>query len=265
MYKLVVMDVDDTIVMSGKKISSKVKEAVKKVQQKGIKVTLASGRMYQTMRSVAQELEIKLPLISCNGAMVRDEEKIFSCALLDKKAAKDILYFFERKNKVLQMYTSEGLFTKKKCERTWRLEQGEGLPCRVIEEEAYASFYQNDLLKFLIRLESDEVQQYIDELQEFFGSRISAALSHNFYIEITRQGINKGSALALLAGQLGIDRGAVLAIGDSPNDKKMIEWAGLGIAMGNASVEVKLIADKVTLPIEEDGVAEALYKYILSS
>lgn len=98
MYKLVVMDVDDTIVMLDKKVTSVVKEAIKKAQEKGIKVTLASGRMHQAMQSVAKELEIKLPLISCNGALVRDDKNVISCDLLDKEVAKDVMSFLMKRN-----------------------------------------------------------------------------------------------------------------------------------------------------------------------
>lgn len=137
------------------------------------------------------------------------------------------------------------------------------MPCNIIDESAYYLFHQEDLLKFLIRLDPSEVEQYRKELQENFGNRISAALSHNVYMEITDKGVNKGRAVSMLAARLGIDRSEVMAIGDSPNDKKMLEWAGMGIAMGNASQEVKLVADNVTLPIEKDGVAKALYEYVL--
>lgn len=263
MYKLIVLDVDDTIVTLEKNVSPATIGAIKKVQDKGVAATLASGRMHQAMLSTAEKLNIKLPLISCNGALIRDDSNVISCDMLDKNVAKDVISFFNDKNKVLQLYTKEGVYTKEKCERTWRLEQSEGVPCNIIDPKAYDAFYQNDLLKLLIRLEAEEIFDYREEVDSAFGDRLSAAISHNVYFEITDKGVNKGRAVEALAKKLGFARDEVVAIGDSHNDQKMLEWAGLGIAMGNASEEVKLAADKITLPIEEDGVAAALYEYIL--
>lgn len=263
MYKLVVLDVDDTIVTMEKSISAATIEAIKKAQSRGVQVTLASGRMHQAMLSTAKKLDIKLPLISCNGAMIRAEEQVLSCDMLDKNIAKEVIEFFENKNKVLQLYTKEGVYSKEKCERTWMLEQGEGVPCNVIEPAVYNDFYQNDLLKLLIRLKKDEVSFYRENVEAAFGSKVSAAVSHNVYFEITNKGVNKGKAVAWLAQKLGFERDEVVAIGDSHNDQKMLEWAGLGIAMGNASTEAKEAADKITLPIDQDGVAAALYEYVL--
>lgn len=262
MFKLVVLDVDDTIVNAQNNLSVANKKAIIKAQEKGIYVTLASGRMYQTMERLAQELEIKLPLICCNGALVKNQETVLMHESVDNDIAKKVIEFFNKREKTLQLYTEQGLFTKEKCPRTWRLEEGEGLPCNVIDVNSYNEFYK-DLLKLLIRLEPEEVTDYRKDLQEHFGDKISAALSHKVYIEITNKGINKGKAVAALAEKLGIEQQKVMTIGDSPNDMSMLSWAGLGVAMGNASAEVQAVANANTLSIENDGVAKALEKYIL--
>ena len=263
MYKLVALDIDDTIINAKNNISEKTKQAILKAQAKGVKVTLASGRMYQSMKNLAGELEIKMPLISCNGAMIRSEEKLIECQLLNKDIAKKAMEYFTGKNKVLQIYKPDGLYTKEKCERTWRLEQAEGLPCNIIDAKAYDGFYKEDILKLLIRLEPDEVDFFRSDIKKNFNGVLSYALSHRVYIEMTHLGINKGKALSQLAQMYGIKQSEVLAIGDSPNDKKMLEWAGLGIAMGNAMDEVKKVADITTSSIEDDGVAKALEEYVL--
>ena len=76
--------------------------------------------------------------------------------------------------------------------------------------------------------------------------------------------VNKGQALAFLAGMLGVDQQEVMAIGDSMNDLDMIEYAGIGVAMGNANAKVRAAADFVTLGNAEDGVAAAVEKYVLA-
>lgn len=262
MFKLVVLDVDDTIVNSKKELSIASKECIVAAQKKGIYVTLASGRMYQTMQSTAKNLSITIPLISCNGALIRNEERILNCENVDENIAKKVMTFFSERNKVLQLYTKQGLFTKEKCPCTWSLEEQEGLPCSLLDEKTYDAF-NKDLLKLLIRLYPSEVCTYRKELKDSFGDKISAALSHNVYIEITNKEVNKGRAVAWLAKYLGVEQKNVLAIGDSPNDTSMLRWAGLGIAMGNASDEVKSVADEITLSVDDDGVAKVLEKYVL--
>ena len=262
MYKLVVLDIDDTIVNSKYKISEKTKKAILAAKNKGIKVTLASGRIHQAMKNVAQELDITLPLISCNGALIKNNTEIINKSELNQNAAQNIIDFFNKRSRTLQLYTSDGLFTKEKCERTWRLEQHEGVPCNIIDSIEYDNFNAS-LLKALIRLEPDEVEQYRYEVSKHLGNEIDSALSHKVYLEMTQKGVTKGRAVSILADYLSIEQKNVMTIGDSPNDKSMLKWAGLGIAMGNASDEVKNAADQVTLSIEDDGVAHAFEKYIL--
>jgi Cof subfamily protein (haloacid dehalogenase superfamily) len=263
LYKLVVLDVDDTIVTKTNKLSKATVRAVAAVKERGIGVTLASGRMYQTMRRLAGALEIKMPLISCNGALVRDDKKILFCRALPPKAAQAALDFFNAQGLVLQLYGRDGLYTKRKCAATWRLEQKEGLCCRVVADECYDNFCRG-LLKMLLRVAPDEAAAHQKAVAEHFAGRLNAAVSHGVCLEITGRGATKGKALAALAERYGIRREDVLAIGDSPNDRAMLEWAGLGVAMGNAAADVLAAADEVTLPIGEDGAAYALEKYILN-
>jgi len=262
LFKLVVLDVDDTLVNIQKDLSDMNRQAIIKAQEKGVLVTLASGRMHQTMERLAGQLQITQPLISCNGALVKDDKIVLARETVDNEIAKEVIEFFNSRKKTLQLYTEQGLFTKEKCVRTWRLEEAEGLPCSIIDTASYNVFYK-DLLKLLIRLEPEEVERYRKELAQHFGDKIIAALSHRVYIEITNKGINKGKAVAILAKHLGIAQSEVMTIGDSPNDMSMLEWAGLGVAMGNASQEVKAVANTTTLAIEEDGVARALEEYVL--
>jgi Cof subfamily protein (haloacid dehalogenase superfamily) len=262
LYKLVVLDVDDTIVTQQNAISAATKDAVLSVRDIGVPVTLASGRMYETMRRLAGELRIDLPLICCNGALIKDEETTVCRETLTNTAAEAVLDFFRQKGKTLQLYREEGLYSKKKCERTWQMEEKAGLSCRIIDEQSYNSF-NRDLLKMLVRLDPVSVREYQQELAEKFSGVVTAAISHSVYLEITNYGVDKAKALIKLAGLLGVRREEVLAVGDSPNDQNMLCWAGLGVAMGNASAEVKRQADVVAPSVWEDGVAHVLTKYVL--
>ena len=262
MFKLIVLDVDDTIITSKNKLSPVTKQAISKAQRQGVKFVLASGRMHQAMKSLAAELAIDLPLVSCNGALIKDAQRTLSRTVVDSVVAKEVIDYFQARQRVLQLYREEGVYSLEKCEYTWRLEESEGVSCTIVDEQSYSACHDN-LLKLLIRLQPQEVAEYRERVKNHFSGRLSSALSHNVYLEMTGHNVNKGQALAFLAGQLGLASHEIMAIGDSPNDKKMLQWAGMGIAMGNASPEVKAVADKVTLSVDEDGVAAVLEEYII--
>ena len=118
--------------------------------------------------------------------------------------------------------------------------------------------------KMLSLGEPDEIQQIQKIVNGSFGDKVFATTSKATFLELTHPSVNKGHALAVLAAKLNIKREEVMAIGDSNNDYPMIEYAGFGVAMGNASERVKNIAQAVTAHNNAHGVAEAIEKYVLS-
>lgn len=118
--------------------------------------------------------------------------------------------------------------------------------------------------KILLMGEESALDQLAPVLRQCYGEKVHITKSKPCFLEITDSSVNKGVALAALAEHFGIDRSEVMAIGDSFNDLEMINYAGLGVAMGNARPEIKEQADIVTATNEEDGVAEAIERYVLS-
>jgi hydroxymethylpyrimidine pyrophosphatase-like HAD family hydrolase len=120
-------------------------------------------------------------------------------------------------------------------------------------------------LKGLIVHPADEAGALIAELQSSLNGNLSVIRSHDVLIEITAPHVSKGYALAILADYYGIPQSEVMAIGDHDNDIEMIAWAGLGVAMGNASAGAKAVADVVAPLLSEEGAAWAIEKFILKS
>jgi hydroxymethylpyrimidine pyrophosphatase-like HAD family hydrolase len=102
-------------------------------------------------------------------------------------------------------------------------------------------------------------------VKTFVGPRANVVQSHAMFVEINPLGADKGSALKLLTTDLGIAREHVMAIGDQGNDATMVEWAGLGVAMGNANAITKAVADWIAPAIDDDGAAVAIEKFILAT
>jgi len=123
-------------------------------------------------------------------------------------------------------------------------------------------FVKKDPTKLLIIDNPDKVLKMREEYNSLFGELLQITISKPNYLEFTHKDATKGKALEYLAKAFEIDRSEVIAIGDSYNDISMIEYAGLGVVMGNACEEVKRRADYITRTNNEDGVAEVIYKFI---
>lgn len=114
--------------------------------------------------------------------------------------------------------------------------------------------------KFLISAPPEYLKMQFADFKLPFGDRLSIYTSAPFYIEVVSNGIDKGKALAGIAERLGIQREEIIAFGDEMNDLTMLQYAGHGVAMGNAVKPIKLIANEITASNDEDGIAKSLYK-----
>jgi len=134
----------------------------------------------------------------------------------------------------------------------------------VIVNDLIETLQYKEPIKILAIIKDDiQVEGMEQVLKNTYGSSLNITRSKPYFLEIMNCKANKAIALQVIAQHYNIDRSEVLAIGDSYNDLEMIQWAGIGVAMGNARKQVKEVADFVTLTNEEEGVAEALYKYVL--
>ena len=136
-----------------------------------------------------------------------------------------------------------------------------GLPRRLVPDVTVA--LPHDPVKFLIVGEPDELDAIQPDLAARFAERLDVVRSHSLFLEGVPLGASKGNALARLAVLFDVPRTQVIAVGDSQNDVSMIEWAGLGVAMGQAPQAVKQAADWVAPTVEEDGVAEVFRRFVL--
>jgi hypothetical protein len=118
-------------------------------------------------------------------------------------------------------------------------------------------------LKFLVFVEPHQAQQVETELRQRFGGLMEVTRSHALIVEGNPLGVSKGDALQRLAAYLDVPQAQVMTVGDQDNDAAMIEWAGLGVAMGNGSPAVKAVADWVAPPLAEDGAAVAIERFVL--
>ncbi len=262
--KLLAVDLDDTLLNEECVVSEANKKAIREAVARGVIVTIATGRMYESAQKIAKEIGIDVPLISYNGALVQTavSEEVLMKRCLDEDAARAVLDLFREKGWYIQLYRDDTLYVDKATDDTRAYEARVETTAVEIGE----AFYENprDILKMLAISDPEKIDFVEETVHASFAGKVFAPRSMPRFLEIVNAKVNKGEALRFVAEHFGVARDEVMAIGDSNNDIAMVEYAGLGVAMGNASPRVKEAADVMTKSNQEDGVAEAIKAYILA-
>lgn len=263
--RLVAMDLDDTLLRDDWTISPRVRDAIQKAQAQGVKVTIATGRMPISARPYAEQLGLDVPVITYHGAMIQQaiSGDILFRRVIPSALASEIVQDIKGRGNYVQVYLKDRVITQTLNE--WAEEYAR-IASVSIEEADLSSILAQEpegVEKILVIGEEFKLDQMVPFLKQSYGEKVHITKSKPHFMEIVESSVNKGAALASLAEGFGISRQDVMAIGDSFNDLEMIQYAGVGVAMGNARKEIKDQADAVTLTNEEDGVAEAIERYVL--
>lgn len=271
MYKLIATDMDGTLLNSQSTIPEKNIEAIKLAKRKGAKVILCTGRPITGVRDFAKILGLTDKgdyAITQNGAIIYDSftNKIISSNLLSKKDILNFYKFSQNNNLELHFCYNNKLITPAK-EISFHTIQ-EAYLCNIaISVIDNIEDISNDICPSNITLVVENEKTIIDLIQEakaLFGNDYSIVHSSNNSIEISNKNANKGNAVKYIAEKIfNIKREEIITIGDQNNDLTMIEYAGLGVAMGNAINSIKEISNEITLTNDESGLAHIIEKYIL--
>jgi len=274
--KFVIIDVDGTLLASNQKILPATKAALMECQENGIRLILASGRPTSGMARLVAELEMDKHhglLVAYNGSKVIDcqtGEVLFNRPMSesDAKAVLEHLKQFE----VYPMVT-KGSYLNVNNVYAPPIKYGD-VEANIIEYEArgggyllceypdLAEFVDFEPNKILVAGQPDYLAQYHEEMTAPFTDRVHGMFSAPFYFEYTARGVDKAKALDTVLHKLGCNRDNLMAIGDGHNDISMLQYAGIGVAMGNAVPELKEIADYVTTSNDDNGVAKALRHFL---
>lgn len=263
-YKLIVTDLDDTLLRDDQTISERSIQTIKRAMGKGITVAVATGRMYPSAIPYARALGLKGPILCCQGAQIADIEtgRTLSITGIPKELAREALAFAETRGLYIQYYTTEEYFFEKTCEQSEYYRRMAGVQGRALGRKCSEAL-DFDPIKLLCIAEPARIRQAYADARDAFGGRLEIAISKANYLELTHPDANKGGAVKTLAAMLGIGQEQVMAVGDALNDLSMIRFAGLGVAVANGDETVKAGADAVTASNNEDGVAKAIEEYAL--
>lgn len=264
MIKLVALDLDGTLVNDQLKIAPRVLNVLKHlVTETDVRVVIATGRMFLSALPFAREIGIREPLISYQGAMVRNldaEHSLRFHAPIQLGLAREVMETLVTDQYHVNLYMNDRVWTKPTNE--------------------YAAFYaktagvepvfHDDLLTCLeiaptkiMVIDDHRLDKLLAYLTQNYTGRLSFCRSRSNFCEIIDVSASKWNAIEALANEWGIQPSEILAIGDQGNDLSMITHAGIGVAMGNAPDEVKQFANYVAPTIEQDGAAEAIERFVL--
>lgn len=262
-FKLLVADIDGTAVTSDRKITPRVRKAVKGAQAKGVRVCLATGRMWRSAEPYFRGLGADPPAILYNGGMIYDfvTDQVVRCVPLAYDHAKAVLEILRDVPQVQpHLYVGDRVYTGRINELTARYQRKDNLPVEEVGD--LVAFLPRDPMKILIIGPRNHLTRVYERITAL-PLRINAVFSEETYLEILPAGSSKGAALAEMTRGLGIPLEAVIAVGDNLNDLEMIRLAGLGVAMGNADPELRSQAGYVAATNDEEGLAEVIERFVL--
>lgn len=238
--QLIALDMDGTLLGENNEVSQGNRNAIHKAREKGIEVIISTGRHYQTSYDVAKALDIHY-LITMNGAEIWTQTgDLIARQTMDPEVIEQLMALKEKYQPWTWLSSTD---------RLWRNETPEELAA-------------HQWLKVGFDTDDPKVKhEIINTIDKWEAIEWSNSSPTN--IEINAIGVHKAAAIDVVRERLEIDMSQVMAVGDSLNDLKMIEKAGIGVAMGNAQEEVKEAADWITTTNVNDGVARAIEKWVL--
>ena len=288
MYKLIAIDLDGTMLNSYGMVTENTKNVIKKVEEQGAKVVIASGRPIDSIKAIAKEIDSKNYFIAGNGAIVYDvkKEEIIYEKTMPKEKVLEIIKICEENSISYNVYTEqEILATALKYNVLYyhkeNLKKEESKKTKInivndmyeyIKNKKDARFLKiticdeskavfNSIIRKLKEIKEIEVLEVAHMARKTIKQGTEEYPISYYYTEISTVDVDKWNAIEFLIEKLNIRKEEVMAIGDNANDKIMIENAGLGVAMKQSTPSVIEIADEIANDNNEDGVAKILQKY----
>lgn len=265
-YKLLALDVDGTLIGEDLVIIKEARQAIAAAQEKGVIVTLVTGRMFKSAVKIARELKLNTPIICYQGAMIRHAvtgETIYHKPIrLD--LARQFIEEAQKRNYHINAYVNDHLCVASSTPEGRYYAELARVPLEEVGNLLnFVDSPEKEPTKLVIIVEEDQTLGVLREFQDIFGESLYLTRSHARFAEGVNPECSKGAALAALARSVNVPQEQVIAIGDNLNDLPMLEWAGLSVAVGTAAESVRAKAKYVTQGGIGYGVVETIEKFIL--
>lgn len=257
--KLIALDLDDTLKTHETDFNQADLDMIEKARAAGIYVCLASGRSYKSLVPFYKQLALDTLTISTGGSIISDQNnKRMYTKFLQPKMAAEIIKYAHQNNYYAQVYFDDDFYYFKHTKHSDFYKQKSGVGGYL--DENLVNMDEIDTPKILFIDDEKRIAELMPAILKVFPD-VKAKRSYPYYLEVNHQDSSKGTALKALGEMLDIKPEEMMAIGDSEIDASMIEYAGIGVAMGNATQNVKARADYVTDGVLNAGVAKAIEKF----
>ncbi len=263
-YKLIAIDMDGTFLNNESKLLDKNLEAVHRAVEKGCKVMIATGRSGESLAMYADKIQFGSPFVVYNGAGYKHlgtKDYIFRSDVAFDTAKKIYEKGLELNTCVL-VWADDNLYAIGDEEALDFYVKHTKSTFTIIED--FEVLKTKGIHKVLYTAKPDRVREMYEVVKEGVFTGVNITISVPNILEFFNEDVSKGLSILRYANELGIKREEIICIGDGMNDISMIEMAGLGVAMGNASDELKAVADFVAKSNEECGVAQVIEKFVLN-
>ncbi len=261
---MVAIDIDGTLLRSDKSISPRTARAIQSSIEQGVEVVLASARPPRAVRQIYDALRLSSLQINYNGAVIHDairDQHIYHQSLAPELARR--VFELARRvdpSVVVNIEALDRWYTD-------RVDPDLSMEVSKTFEPDWVGPLDNHLndpvTKVMFLAPPGRIDAVRQAIAHAFTQQVTIAVSDPHLIQVVHHTVDKGHALGMIAGTRGFSAQQVMAIGDAPNDAGMLRWAGLGVAVENAWPEALEAANATVASNDQDGVAEALERYVL--
>ena len=268
--RLLALDIDGTLVGEDLTIGPRTKAAIRGALDRGVSVSLVTGRMVSSAMRFARELGLTAPVVGYQGGLIRDMPAPGSERLgrllfhrpLDAATARDVLLWTRSVGLDPHVNHLERFILRADDPRAEDYSQFMGARAELVPDIVAATVHP--VTKVLAVGEPPQPSEWADRAKERYRGRADVTISHPRFLEFVAPGVSKGRAVRFLARRLGVPLGAALAIGDQWNDVEMLGEVGHGAAMPTAPVQVRAVARYVAPPLADEGVAFMIETLVLA-
>jgi hypothetical protein len=263
-YKMLVLDMDDTLLTDDHTISNENKEMLFKAKELGVHIVLASGRPTPAMTAYAKELQLDDSfMISYNGAVITDlkEDKVIFEQTLTQEQIHELYDYSLKSNTHIITYVDGKIVSETDSEYIEIEKNITGLAHNKVV--SFKEEVQSSAVKCILLEEPSYLKEVEKDLKATMP-HLSVSMSKPFFLEVAQNGIDKGASIKFLAEKLNILQSEIIAVGNAGNDLTMIEYAGLGVWVDNVDPELRDKGDVVVASNNDHGVAEVVRRFILN-
>ena len=257
--RFIAIDLDDTLLDAQGNIPAPAHDAILEAQAAGVLITLATGRMFSAARSYAQKLNIQLPIICYQGALMQkhDAEEPLSCLTLSPQLGSELLGILRELQIYYHGYFGDELYVEVLTEDNQNYARHIGVPIKQADD--LGDIMRNlPTMEIMAVLEPNRIDEVEQMLRQQLGQDLFITRFRDYVLEFMHPQAGKDKALQTLTAQYGVERHEVMAIGDGYNDINMLQWAGMGVAVANADEKALAAADWICPSNQEAGVAVAI-------